>query len=251
MAADRDRDAPYAYLERTFDWMADRYVDQTQRVSRGQYRDWMERLAREILDLDPAAVVDVGCGPGYLLSLLARRRPDLRLTGVDLSRRALRHLPPGVERFHGPLEAFARDHAGEYDVAVASFVLRDQADRSGFLADLGRLTGADGHLLILETARPQGLPGVGFDLYFHRWLPWWGRTRLAADWDRSQGPGPYEWLSASQKGWGRGRELNAWLRAGGWEIEQELWPDWAAVRLVRAAPAGRPRGAARPPMAER
>src|SRR5262249_22968549 len=32
-----------------------------------------------------AAVLDVGTGPGVLLVELAARRPDLRLTGVDLS----------------------------------------------------------------------------------------------------------------------------------------------------------------------
>ena len=31
------------------------------------------------------AVLDVGTGPGVLLVELARHRPDLRLTGIDLS----------------------------------------------------------------------------------------------------------------------------------------------------------------------
>jgi ubiquinone/menaquinone biosynthesis C-methylase UbiE len=45
------------------------------------------RLARDIADVAPkdAAVLDVGTGPGVLLAELARLRPDLRLTGIDLS----------------------------------------------------------------------------------------------------------------------------------------------------------------------
>ena len=31
-----------------------------------------------------ASIVDLGCGPGTVLSRLARRRPDLSLTGVDI-----------------------------------------------------------------------------------------------------------------------------------------------------------------------
>ncbi len=50
---------------------------------RGVYR----RLARDIAAIAPrdAAVLDVGTGPGVLLRELARLRPDLTLTGIDLS----------------------------------------------------------------------------------------------------------------------------------------------------------------------
>lgn len=50
---------------------------------RGVYR----RLAHDIAAAAPqnAAVLDVGTGPGVLLAELARLRPDLTLTGVDLS----------------------------------------------------------------------------------------------------------------------------------------------------------------------
>lgn len=46
-----------------------------------------KRLARDIAPGAPrgAAVLDVGTGPGVLLVELARLRPDLTLTGVDLS----------------------------------------------------------------------------------------------------------------------------------------------------------------------
>lgn len=45
------------------------------------------RLARDAAPVAPAggAVLDVGTGPGILLRELGRLRPDLRLTGLDLS----------------------------------------------------------------------------------------------------------------------------------------------------------------------
>jgi len=53
------------------------------RLLRGVYR----RLADDVARVAPpaGAVLDVGTGPGVLLVEIARRRPDLQLTGIDLS----------------------------------------------------------------------------------------------------------------------------------------------------------------------
>jgi ubiquinone/menaquinone biosynthesis C-methylase UbiE len=72
----------------------------SRRVLRGKYR----RLAADVAGVAPngGAVLDVGTGPGVLLVELAARRPDLRLTGVDLSAdmiaAATRNLEPFGER---------------------------------------------------------------------------------------------------------------------------------------------------------
>ena len=52
-------------------------------VFRGIYR----RIARDVAALAPpnATLLDIGTGPGMLLAELARLRPDLHLTGIDLS----------------------------------------------------------------------------------------------------------------------------------------------------------------------
>jgi ubiquinone/menaquinone biosynthesis C-methylase UbiE len=76
------------------------YDFMSRRVLRGMYR----RLAADVAGAAPhgGAVLDVGTGPGVLLVELAARRPDLRLTGVDLSAdmvaAATRNLAPFGER---------------------------------------------------------------------------------------------------------------------------------------------------------
>ncbi len=61
---------------RTYDRLARRVLPRAYR-----------RLARDAASIAPSggAVLDVGTGPGILLRELGRQRPDLRLTGLDLS----------------------------------------------------------------------------------------------------------------------------------------------------------------------
>src|SRR5215510_7234540 len=60
-----------------------RYDFMARHLIRGVYR----RIADEIAKAAPHGgdLLDVGTGPGVLLVEISKRRPDLRLTGVDLS----------------------------------------------------------------------------------------------------------------------------------------------------------------------
>jgi ubiquinone/menaquinone biosynthesis C-methylase UbiE len=72
-----DITAPYTAIEA---WAYDRLIAPA-------VADLLERNLGDILDgiAQGAQVLDVGCGGGQALELLATRRPDLRLHGVDLS----------------------------------------------------------------------------------------------------------------------------------------------------------------------
>src|SRR5262245_27727974 len=93
--------AGHRHTTRTFDGRSSRLYDLTaRRVLRRVYR----RFATDVVAVAPegAATLDVGTGPGVLLVELAERRPDLRLTGIDISAdmiaAATRNLKPFGDR---------------------------------------------------------------------------------------------------------------------------------------------------------
>ncbi len=194
-------------LRETFDWMADRYVAQTERVSRGRYREWMDHVMRLVAGWHPESVVDVGCGPGYLLHRLERAMPAATLLGVDYAPRMLALVDPAIPTENRSLEEWARGGHGHYDVILLTFVLRDQPDPVRVLKDLRQRLKSGGRLVVLETHTPSGWRKPGFDLYFHEWLPRWGDLALTKDWPPNHGIPPYRWLSQSHAAWMRARLL--------------------------------------------
>lgn len=208
-----NRDQP---LQETFDWLADRYLTQTRLVSRGRYRHWMDHVTRLIQAWQPRSLVDIGCGPGYLLDQLGSILPNCQLTGVDYSSRMLHNVPQNIKTQHQSAHAWAESTTQQFDVVVMTFFLRDQSRPLATIQQLSPRLHPRGHLLILETHSPQGLRGLGFNLYFHHIVPWWGATRLTRDWPSSQGSAPYRVLSASHRRWTRSEPLPQALSQSGY-----------------------------------
>lgn len=138
-----------------FTGRASRTYDRAARwLMRGVYR----RLAEDIVDAAPdgGTVLDVGTGPGVLLVEIGRRRPDLRLTGIDLSpdmvEAATRNLRPLGERASARTAdvtdlPFSDD---SFDVVVSSFSLHHWDAPEAAVPELARVLRSGGRLYVYD-----------------------------------------------------------------------------------------------------
>jgi ubiquinone/menaquinone biosynthesis C-methylase UbiE len=127
-------------------------------VSRRLVRRMYRRIAADIAQLAPqnAVVLDVGTGPGVLLVELATLRPDLRLTGVDLSAdmisSAQRNLRPIADRATAQVAnvtslPFPDD---SFDLIVSSLSLHHWDEPEAAVPELARVLRSGGRVHIYD-----------------------------------------------------------------------------------------------------
>src|SRR5262245_45757846 len=137
-------------------------------VYSASYYDDVERLEAESVEhlaewirttFRPDRIIDVGCGPGHLMSALTRR--GVSVFGVDISRESMRRL-----RMKGlPAEAFDLTNGnralpgGRYDMAISCEVAEHLEEQYApvFVRHLARA--AD--LVFLTAAEPDAVLGPG------------------------------------------------------------------------------------------
>ena len=108
-------------------------------------------LAESHVSGDPAAILDIGCGTGQLLSSLGGRYPDSRLCGLDLAynmtHRCAERLGPGATLVNGDAEQLPfRD--GVFDLLVSTSTLQWIDDLDLFFRQCHRVVRPDGLLCI-------------------------------------------------------------------------------------------------------
>ncbi len=115
-------------------WDPERYL--TYADERG--RPFVELLAR-VGAIHPATVVDLGCGPGNLTTLLAERWPEAEVLGLDSSPEMIdraRALGSTVDFEVADLVAWAEDTSREVDVLVSNATLQWVPGHLGLLPRL-------------------------------------------------------------------------------------------------------------------
>jgi ubiquinone/menaquinone biosynthesis C-methylase UbiE len=156
-----------------FEGRASRFYDfVARRLLRGVYG----RIVDDLVDIVPenGDVLDVGTGPGVLLVELASRRPDLRLTGIDLSSDMIAAAERNLRAFDERASArmgdvtdlpFADD---SFDVVVTSFSAHHWDHPAAAIPELDRVLRRGGNLyvydfshgpfrILTDTARERGL----------------------------------------------------------------------------------------------
>lgn len=132
------------------------YDQYTVRIFRGIHR----RVADDVAATAPegATVLDAGCGSGRLAVEIARRRPDLRVHGVDLEagmievakQRAEQQNVAGRVQFTVADLADLRLPADSVDMIVSTASLHHWADADAVVASLGRVLRPDGRMWIYD-----------------------------------------------------------------------------------------------------
>lgn len=148
------------------------WYDSTSRtpLPAAQLREWARNTAERVASLNPASVLDVGCGSGLILRHLAPR--CTRYTGTDFSAEAIRLLRDAVtadpalqhvQAFEAAATNFPRHGDDRYDVVLINSVVQyfpDVAYLSTVLSGAVAVTADDGHVF-LGDIRHRGLRRAG------------------------------------------------------------------------------------------
>ena len=142
------------------------------RVWKGELNRYRRRTARSAL-----RVVDVGCGPGFLLQCLGDWFPTFELMGVDANERLLdvmRSRCKTAQGVKGDASSLPLENVS-CDVVFAFHVIEHMKDPARLLAEARRILRPDG-LLVIATPNAQGLAAR---LLKRRWVGFSDPTHIS------------------------------------------------------------------------
>jgi len=139
-------------ISNTYDEYASQYSDMmTAQEKTGMLPEHMARFLQFVGDVSGLAVLDAGCGEGYLSRILTSRGASV--TGIDISAPLVEiartkefadRITYQVADLSQPLPSY-QNH---FDLITSFFVLNDVSDYRGFLATLGSVLRHGGRLVI-------------------------------------------------------------------------------------------------------
>jgi demethylmenaquinone methyltransferase / 2-methoxy-6-polyprenyl-1,4-benzoquinol methylase len=156
-----------------FGAIARRYDLANHTLSCGTDFYWRKCAADIVASWRPGKIVDLATGTGDLALALQKKLPDAAVTGVDFVPEMLE-----LAQRKGVRQTIVADAMqlpfsdGSFDCVTIAFGLRNMEDWGGALAEMSRVLGRDGHLLVLEFSLPtRPIVRSIYRLYLHRFLP--------------------------------------------------------------------------------
>ncbi len=145
----------YPMTVNTYDTVADAYAAYLHTMEQESFSFYhhlvVPQLLEKVGDVQGLAVLDAGCGEGYIARQVAAR--GATVTGIDVSPRlveiARAQDPDGAIAYHThDLSHPLPEYAGAFDVVVSNLVLNDVPDYEGFIATIGAVTKAGGRYVL-------------------------------------------------------------------------------------------------------
>src|SRR3546814_20784418 len=118
-----------------------------------------------------ATALDVGCGTGYLLHVLAGRRPEMKLTGVDfIIDSETRKRAEGISFHEANIERLPFPDKS-FDTVICTHVLEHILDFRGALAELRRVA-AKRLIIVVPRSEERRAGKEGVSPCRSRWSPY-------------------------------------------------------------------------------
>jgi demethylmenaquinone methyltransferase/2-methoxy-6-polyprenyl-1,4-benzoquinol methylase len=160
-------------VRQMFGAIARRYDLANHTLSCGTDFYWRKCAANIVASWRPGKIVDLATGTGDLALALQKKLPDAEVTGVDFVPEMLELAQRKGVRKTILADAMQLPFSdGSFDCVTIAFGLRNMENWGGALAEMSRVLGRDGHLLLLEFSLPtRPIVRAIYRLYLHRCLP--------------------------------------------------------------------------------
>jgi demethylmenaquinone methyltransferase/2-methoxy-6-polyprenyl-1,4-benzoquinol methylase len=160
-------------VRQMFGAIARRYDLANHTLSCGTDFYWRKCAANIVASWRPGKIVDLATGTGDLALALQKKLPDAEVTGVDFVPEMLELAQRKGVRKTILADAMQLPFSdGSFDCVTIAFGLRNMENWGGALAEMSRVLGRDGHLLVLEFSLPtRSIARAIYRLYLHRCLP--------------------------------------------------------------------------------
>ena len=111
------------------------------------YNDRIDKLFKRISPSHVKSLLEIGCGVGEFLKLIKRNKPELKITGIDMSDEAVGLAKEkGVNCLNISAEDFAKKSSEHYDLILAFEILEHVFDPISLVKALFNLLKKDGIL---------------------------------------------------------------------------------------------------------